>query len=315
MSTIIVLVLFTLAAMVGNDWPNDSDLHSFHSSQRHILSGGLLGYEIYGNPDNDTVILMMDSPFSRVLDIPELYKDNFVVIPERPGYGISQYQETFTLQLYAKSIKKLMTHLKVNSATIVGIGAGGPYALALSNKYPSLVKSIILIAPLGPVNEIDNPYVGIESQFFLSTTKFTSNKARGLFAWLGRQMLYYYPYQDFEDVVIDTISHHDRNTIVDNMHIFKALLASITEGLRPGCMGYYSDMELWFKPWGFQLQNVPSPVSIWYSKNDTKIPSSHIDIMCGHLQNVVCNPVEGHGNLALILDRLNQLPQLLKELK
>eukprot|EP01130_Rhizamoeba_saxonica_P002579 TRINITY_DN1235_c0_g1_i2.p1 TRINITY_DN1235_c0_g1~~TRINITY_DN1235_c0_g1_i2.p1 ORF type:complete len:183 (+),score=29.76 TRINITY_DN1235_c0_g1_i2:69-617(+) len=180
MSTIIVLVLFTLAAMVGNDWPNDSDLHSFHSSQRHILSGGLLGYEIYGNPDNDTVILMMDSPFSRVLDIPELYKDNFVVIPERPGYGISQYQETFTLQLYAKSIKKLMTHLKVNSATIVGIGAGGPYALALSNKYPSLVKSIILIAPLGPVNEIDNPYVGIESQFFLSTTKFTSNKARGV---------------------------------------------------------------------------------------------------------------------------------------
>ncbi|WP_245961923.1 alpha/beta fold hydrolase [Quadrisphaera granulorum] len=70
-----------------------------------------------------------------------------LLIPSRPGYGRTPTSAGPTPERFADTTAELCAHLGISSVrAVLGISAGGPAAVALAERHPSLVRSLLLIS-------------------------------------------------------------------------------------------------------------------------------------------------------------------------
>jgi pimeloyl-ACP methyl ester carboxylesterase len=87
----------------------------------------------------------------------------------------------------------------------------------------------------------------------------------------------------------------------------RALIASSMEALREGAKGAATDGLIYSRPWGFRLDDIHIPVSLWHGEQDVVIPPA----MGRYLANAIPNcratfyPDDGHFSLAF--DRLEEI--------
>ncbi len=108
------------------------------------------------HPDAPVVVLIHGSPGnSRTFDalVQVLKPDFHLVIPDLPGFGASAGPDLpdYSLQTYGQQIEKLLDHLNIKRAHIIGSGMGGGVALEFADLDPTNVLSLTLISSVGPV--------------------------------------------------------------------------------------------------------------------------------------------------------------------
>jgi pimeloyl-ACP methyl ester carboxylesterase len=75
-----------------------------------------------------------------------------VLAPSRPGYGRTPLTTGTSLEGFAEVAAELCDHLGIGSvAAVVGQSAGGPSAVTMAARYPSLVERLILQSAVGPL--------------------------------------------------------------------------------------------------------------------------------------------------------------------
>lgn len=90
--------------------------------------------------------------FSLVL--PFLNENFQVIVPDFPGFGMSQeLDEKHSYETLARSVIELMDELQIAKATISGMSMGAAVGLELARKYPERVKNLIINSP--PVHHWD----------------------------------------------------------------------------------------------------------------------------------------------------------------
>ena len=109
-----------------------------------------------GHPRAPVVVLIHGSPGdSRTFDalVSVLKPDFRLVIPDLPGFGASAgpVLPDYSLQTYAQQIEKLLGHLNIKRAHIVGYSMGGGVALEFADLDSTNVLSLTLISSIGPV--------------------------------------------------------------------------------------------------------------------------------------------------------------------
>ena len=71
-----------------------------------------------------------------------------VLIPDLPGFGgTGMYSNITDIYDYTKVLVSWMTYLDIKQASIVGHSLGGRMGVVLGARYPTLVESLILVAP------------------------------------------------------------------------------------------------------------------------------------------------------------------------
>src|SRR5258707_5115419 len=73
-----------------------------------------------------------------------------VVAPDRPGVGGTDPRRLRRLADWAEDAALVLDALRVDSAALLGISAGGPFAAACAARIPGRVRSLTLVSPLGP---------------------------------------------------------------------------------------------------------------------------------------------------------------------
>lgn len=78
--------------------------------------------------------------------IDELAKDYRVIAPDFLGHGYSDQRDLFdrSIQIQAKMVKRLMQHLQLQKAHIIGHDTGGGVSLILAIEHPELVDKLVL---------------------------------------------------------------------------------------------------------------------------------------------------------------------------
>ena len=68
--------------------------------------------------------------------------------------------------------------------------------------------------------------------------------------------------------------------------------------------GRLDDDTALFSPWGFDLETIKVPVTLWHGEEDRFIPLSHGEWLATHLPNVKARirPRDGHLSLLMTLD-------------
>ena len=76
-------------------------------------------------------------------------EDRQVILVDQRNHGNSFHADEFNYQLMAQDLQKLLSHLKITKATILGHSMGGKTAMQFAIQYPEKVEKLI-IADIGP---------------------------------------------------------------------------------------------------------------------------------------------------------------------
>jgi pimeloyl-ACP methyl ester carboxylesterase len=101
------------------------------------------------------VILIHGFPFNRKMWAPQissLTENGFrVIAPDLRGFGESEAgEDAFNIRTFSDDIARLMTHLGIGRAVMVGMSLGGEVVLDLLERYPRKVVATSILAPALP---------------------------------------------------------------------------------------------------------------------------------------------------------------------
>lgn len=117
------------------------------------INGTQIDFEDFGR--GPAVILLHGLPFNRNVwkpQIPRLAEQGYrVIAPDLRGFGQSASGEKpFCIRILADDIAKLMNHLGIGRAVIIGMSLGAEVAMEMLKRHSRKVVAASLVAPLLP---------------------------------------------------------------------------------------------------------------------------------------------------------------------
>lgn len=212
----------------------------------------------------------------------------------RPGIGGSDPAPGRTVIDFAADVRELVDALEVERFGVVGVSAGGPYALAVARELEDRVSKVALCSSLSPLCA-PHRTPGMQRRIRLALSVLAA--APGLCAAIG-------------DLAVPVIRRHpDLLTRVIAAHAApgerrqlqraderSAASASFLDAAGEGVRGMIEDYLVYARAWGFSASEVPADVHLWHGIEDPLVPVEHALQLAISLPRcrVFLDPDEGH---------------------
>jgi pimeloyl-ACP methyl ester carboxylesterase len=155
-----------------------------------------------------------------------------------------------TLRSWADEVVSLVGSLGIERFGVIGWSAGGPHALAVAAAAPARVSRVALVASMPPADGI--AVLPRDVQRLMRVARVSPRLAgRGLEAW-GRRA-----------------PPPTGNAATD-----EAYARGRVESFRAGGLWLARELAYLGRPWGFELDEVRAPVTLWWGERDHVCPPS-----------------------------------------
>ena len=239
-----------------------------------LSDGRKLGYAEYGDPSGIPIFAFHGTPGSRFMF--RLVHESArqlglrLIAPDRPGFGISDFQENRTLADWIQDVRALADKLGLDRFGVAGISGGGPYVAACAALLPERVTTAALISPVGPLHSPEGPDDLPAAQIVtFKLLPHLTPAMRGAFS-IGRLM-----FLNASDTMYQMIMRRagpaDEHILL-RPEVRKNLLAGVIEGFRPGVRGVVEEMKIFAMPWNIPLRAIKAPVLLWQGTADKNVP-------------------------------------------
>jgi pimeloyl-ACP methyl ester carboxylesterase len=240
-----------------------------------LRDGRRLGYAEYGDPGGKPVFFFHGLPGSRRQRHPDdsiaIELGARIITIDRPGYGLSDFQQGRKLLDWPDDVAQLADALKIEQFAAIGLSGGGPYLLACAYKMPERITSATVISGMGPIDDPDavkgmlptmrlglriapkvpwgfvhlalNPIAKLVSRNPLGAKKLLPSSA---------------PEADIKAFARPEMQEVDRQ--------------DLGEAYRNGAQGAFWEVVLLATPWGFRLEDVHKKIFLWHGEADTTVP-------------------------------------------
>lgn len=257
--------------------------NGWHDSRIKLTSGRQLGYAECGDPLG-VPVFYFHGGFSSRLDIlfaSQICKDQGVrlIAPDRPGIGLSERLPNRTLLDWPKDVVELMDHLKIEKAYALGWSAGGPHAMAcayaMSDRLMRTATSGC-VSPLTWPGSIDS--LGLQVDRLLVHSCHIAPSLVPILLKLSKLI----PVAELKKSFIKEAASRSDKEVVEAMSLEEAKELFL-EALRPGVDGTADDYRAIAFPWGFELEEIKTPLHMWQGADDNLVPVSHADYLSERL--------------------------------
>lgn len=273
-----------------------------------LADGRQLAYAEYGEPSGSPLFYFHGIPGSR-LECPFAQNllqmlDVRLIVPDRPGYGLSDYQPDRTLLDWPADVAQLADALGLEHFAALGFSGGGTYALACAQALEERLTAAGLISSLAP---LDAPGMWDSvSPDFRGTHELAASDP----ALLGQQLA---PAAASPEAVLAMFEEPappvDKAMFADPA--FRALcLTNLTESLRQGAKATAWDLHLVDRPWGFDLARIQQPFQLWHGTDDINAPIAMGHYLAQTLPRCTARFLEGEGHYSI----LNHMEVILRKL-
>ncbi len=288
--------------------PSLDESFNFSSAGKtlQLSDGRTLAYLESGDTKGLPVFFFHGGPGSR---LDGLIFDEFnqrlgirMITLDRPGYGLSDFQENRTYLDWPKDVSELADHLTIDRFAVLGWSSGGPYAAAVAHETPQRLVVAAIVAGECPYVSNDFPQSVLTSDTFAGSgiNKFFIWSAnnypwfmRALFT-IQRVMLFLDPAGVVENAGNFFDSAKDKQFFTRDKYSSEQI-----EALRQGVEGWTRDFTLERKNWPFKLEEIHKPtVLVFHGKEDTLLHPQIAEYMCSRIPS--CDkptifPGEGHS--------------------
>jgi pimeloyl-ACP methyl ester carboxylesterase len=240
-----------------------------------LSDGRQLGFAEYGAPKGKPIFFFPGGPSTRLFHHPDesiaTSLGARIINIDRPGYGLSSFQPQRTLFDWPDDVLELADALELETFSIAGISAGGPYVAVCAYKIPERVFNATIISGVGLTDiEADTQKLYRKRQIAITLAR----KA----PWLLRPLIWLLqnPRRDPERYFVRTFAESSPpdQAILSQPEIKNILIPNWAEGVRQGVRGFAREGIILAHPWGVPLEEIAVPVFIWHGDNDASIPLS-----------------------------------------
>lgn len=266
-------------------------------------SGRRLGYAEYGDPGGHPLFYFHGFPGSRLegtfgSDAARAEAIRLIAL-DRPGFGLSDHQVGRRLVDWPRDVKTLAEGLELSRFGVLGVSGGGPYALVCARSLSDRLAFAGVVGGLGPPGPEETTghmvwlprlALALASRAPRLVDPFTRSTA-----WLLER------FPDlFLRILTAGVPEVDKEVLRDET-IRRGLIRSYKEAIRDGTRGPVHDIELYMRPWGFRLEDIPIRVHLWHGGRDATVPIEAAREVIRRIPEVheSLHPEEGHFSLPL----------------
>ncbi|MFL5346064.1 MAG: alpha/beta fold hydrolase [Hyalangium sp.] len=279
-----------------------------------LKDGRRLAFAESGDPSGVPVVFLHGNPGSRYMRHPDdslTYRLGVrLITPDRPGYGLSDYQPNRTLVDSASDLEQLANMLGLGCFALLGVSAGGPYVAACAWRLGERITRAAIVSGAAP---FDRPGAmqGVNRDY---------RNAYTLAAWPEWLL---HPVMALHDrsvrgnprrALAGLMAHcsaDDRATLSD-----PAIAAQVQgwrlEATRQGVSGMRREAHILVSPWGFRLEEIRPEVHLWYWEGDTIVPPQMGRYLAARIPRTVPHFLPGGGHFSLYTYWKDILTQLVR---
>ena len=253
-----------------------------------LHDGRRLAYRAIGPPDGLLVLYLhgaIGSPPCVEGELEMLVDELRIryVMPSRPGFGSSDPAPGRTLRSFAGDAAALATCLGRERFAVIGVSAGGPYALACAHELRARIAVAAIVGCMAPGSD---PGVGLPR---LARAGLRCVEARPeACARSG-------------DALLRVATRHPQAvaaivracaTSGEERQAAERGLAAVGSGVR----GMIDDHGVWSRPWGFRPADIDVQIQLWHGLQDALVPVDQALHLAAELPRVqtALHPDEGH---------------------
>jgi pimeloyl-ACP methyl ester carboxylesterase len=279
-------------------------------SQIELPDGRLLDVRVSGPENGLPLVFHHGTPSAatpmRAFDAAAAERGFLVVAASRPGYGSSTRHPGRRIVDVVDDTNAVLDSLGLERCVVAGWSGGGPHALACAARLDRTIGAL-LIAGVAPY---DAP--GLE---FLAGMGEDNHDEFGA-ALTGEPELRAYLEEarlELKDATADGViasmesllPEVDRAVLTDEFG--EDMAASMREAVRIGIDGWLDDDFAFVSPWGFELDEIRVPTTIWQGSEDLMVPFAHGQWLGRTLPGVTAHLEQGDGHLSILIGALDRM--------
>ncbi len=235
-----------------------------------LEDGRKLGYAEFGDLQKSPIFYFHGHRSSRLE--PKMYdfkkkqcNARFIAI-DRPGYGLSDFQDDRTLLDWPSDVLELANALKIGKFAVLGGSGGGPYVAVCAYKIPDRLTTCGLVSGLGPIKFGTEGMMRSNRLELFFGRRFTF-MLRFLF-WLQKKYIGRMKKKDKESLEKLFLKQAKKapepdRVIMGDPERIPLFLELFEEPFRQGSKGPYHEGKLFARDWGFDLGDLSPDLTIY----------------------------------------------------
>ena len=274
-----------------------------------LSDGRSLSFARFGDPSGKPVFYFHGFPGSRLE--PQSNHDAFLkagiqlLALDRPGIGHSTRKNKRKLLDWPDDVVEIAKILKLEKLSILGVSGGGPYALACARAIPGYLNKVTVACGLGPIDApnatsgmmLSNRVLFRYGKFFppvlhlstfLMVRQLSSKPAKGLKKF------------------VEGLPEPDR-LVLSKTDAQDFVAASAVEGVRQGSGPLLEEIGIYSRSWGFKLEDLNVPVSLFQGEVDIDVPASMARHQASLIPDCEINLYPDDGHFSLLVNHIDEI--------
>jgi len=266
-----------------------------------LSDGRRLDIRVTGPDSGSVLVFHHGTPGSgrgfRILEQPAHERGLRVVWMSRPGYGDSSRQPGRSVVDIVSDTAEVLEYLGVDSCVVGGGSSGGPHALACAARL-DVAKAVLVVGSHAPFDAEGLDYLAGMGDDNITEYRLAVEGEEALRAHLlsKREGLLAASINGFIEEMSSLLPDVDRAVLTDDFG--EDVIADVQGALRTGVDGWVDDALAFVKPWGFDLDEVTIPTTIWHGSEDRFNPVAHGQWLAAHVPAASGHFLEGVGHLS-----------------
>jgi pimeloyl-ACP methyl ester carboxylesterase len=239
-------------------------------------------------------------PFG-ILERPATRRGLRIISYSRPGCGLSTPRpESGTAAVVADAATDtaaILDHLGLGEFVTIGWSGGGPSPLACAALMPERCRGVASLASLGPHDaEGLDPFAGMTG----GERRRVRRRRQGEEALKAKLEQFVAPMLGLtDDRLLEALRGMFGPALTGELG--DHAVACMRHSIHQGVVGWRDDTLAQVRPWGFNLDQIRVPVSIWHGAEDGNVGTEHAVWLSEHIPATRLRIAEGEGRVSLIL--------------
>ena len=275
------------------------------------VDGRVLSVVEAGDPNGAAVVVHHGTPGSRLLwrGLVEDAEARGIRLLgyDRPGYGGSDPDPGRAVADAAGDVTAIAEALGIDRLAVEGGSGGGPHALACAALLPDHVVATASLAGVAPYPAEGLDWLEGMGQDNLDEFGATLEGREPLERYLRTQadaMLDAEP-EAIAEALRSLLSPPDLAILTGE--VAEYLHESTREAIAQRLDGWIDDDFVFVSSWGFELEEIKTPVQLWHGAQDRFVPVSHGEWLAERIPGVDARIHDEDGHLTIQLERIGEV--------